>query len=151
MSNWSSRMVSSIWSLLWSRATVVRTPRRTSSVRHVRLSIRLLGWLPMLHVWLRVLTMHRGPLGWVAGLSLSTVVVGVSILASSGLGNVWLDRHATRDDVGCRTAPGGILRCSGATEALCELLAQRLGDVVHGDVDRVRYTKYHKRALTRVG
>jgi hypothetical protein len=149
VSDWCSCVVSSIHrSLLGSRATVVRTAGRAGSISHSWLSIWLLWWLSMLHIWLHVLSVHWSALGWVA--DLSTVVVGVGILTSSGLGYVWLDRHATRNDIGCRPTPGGILRRSGATEALGELFAQRLSDVVHRDMDRIRYTKYHKRALTRI-
>jgi hypothetical protein len=93
----------------------------------------------MLHIRLRVLPMHRGALGWAADL-LATVVVGISVLASGRLRYVGLHRHATRDDVGRRAAPGRILGRSGATEALRELLAQRLSDVIHGNVNRISYS-----------
>jgi len=130
-----------------SRAAVRTAARRASSIRHVRMSIgRLLRGLSM-HVRSTISTVSGGALGWF----LTAKVLWVRVLASSGLGNVWLDGHAAWDNVGRHSATSGILGRSGTTESLGQLLNQCLRNIVHSNVHSVSNTQNDQRALARVG
>jgi hypothetical protein len=73
-----------------------------------------------------------------------------SVLAASWLRNIGLDGHATGDDVSSDTTTGSILRGGRATESLCQLLYQGLGDVVDRNVNGVCNAEDDERPLTRV-
>jgi hypothetical protein len=100
-----------------------------------------------MHVGSTISAMSGGSLGWF----LTTEVLRVRVLTSSWLGNVWLNRHAARDNVGSHTATGRILRRGGSTESLGQLLDQSLGNIVHSNVHSVSNTQNDQRTLARVG
>lgn len=82
---------------------------------------------------------------------MTAVVVRVSVLTAGRLGDIRLDRHATRNHVSCCAAPGSVLGSTRATKTLRQLFDQCLSDIVHGNVNRIGNTKHDKRAFTRVG
>ena len=72
---------------------------------------------------------------------MATEILRMGVLSAGGLGNVRLDRHAARDDIGSHTATGCVLRSGGSTKPLGELLNKSLSNIVHSNVHGVSNTE----------
>jgi hypothetical protein len=70
--------------------------------------------------------------------------IGVTVLASSGLRNVWHNLHTTRNSTGRTTAASGICRSRGTTVTFRQLLDQGNGDIVSSNVDGICDTEDDK-------
>lgn len=73
--------------------------------------------------------------------------VRVSHLATGMLRNIWHYLHATWYYALRSSVSACVVRCSGPTETVCELLYQGTTDIVRSDVNSVSDTEDHKRAL----
>lgn len=142
MCNGGCGVVSGIGTGLRRGGAIVATSRRSSTIRHARLAVSLLRSLSM-HI-LRVLAVH-----WCAlcRVGLSTVVVGVVVLATSGLRNIRLDRHTARHYVRCSSATSSILGRCWSAETLRQLLHESLCDIVDGNVHSIGDTQHNKGAF----
>ena len=72
----------------------------------------------------------------------SAKIVWMPIVAASWLRDVWNDLHATGDNAGRPSAASGVRGCSGASEALGQLLYECLADIVCSNVDCISDTKH---------
>jgi hypothetical protein len=137
---WLSRTSVAILLLWLLRASAdVGSARGASTVAH--LSLR------MLHGRLTLLVRHGVLWSGSASRLLSlpaTVLIGVTHLAASVLGNVRDDLHAARHNALRTTVTNSVSRSSWAAKALSQLLHEGATNVVSSDVNGVSDTKDHE-------
>lgn len=132
-------MGSVLWRLMWpsSRITLLR---RTAIVDGcLRL---LLGWLTM-KIWHAIRVCRRTL--WL--IVVSSIVVRMTILASSRLRHVRDDLHTAGNDTSRSSASSSIRRSCWATEALGQLLHKRLSNIVSSNVHSICDTENDERSF----
>lgn len=77
--------------------------------------------------------------------------IGMAILTPGRLRDVGNHLHAARNSPGRATTACSVSRSCGPSKALRELLYQRNGDIVSGNMDRIRDTKDYKRPFSGQG
>jgi hypothetical protein len=141
-----SRMTSIGSRGLGTNASIRSTARGASAVGHAGGDWGLMGGLAM-HVGDTVLR-RRCPLG--VRIVTASEVARRSVLTTSRLWDVRLNRHTARDDVSSSSATGSILRGGRATETLGQLLNQGLSHIVNGNVNCISHAKNDEGSLARV-
>ena len=128
-----------LWRLMWSSSSISLL-RRTAIV-YGRLSL-LLGRLTM-KIWDAIRVCRRTL--WL--IVMSSIVVRMTILASSRLRDVRDDLHTAGNDTSRSSTSSGIRRSCGAAEALGQLLHERLSNVVSSNVHSICDTKNDERSF----
>lgn len=123
--------------LLWSDASITSSRRPSivhgdSALRLRRLSVRLTIGLSRRLVSTRIVT---------------TIVVGMAVVATGWLRDIWNNLHTTGDDTSGSSTACGVSRGRGTTETLGQLLEKRAANIVCGNMHCVSDTKNHERAF----
>lgn len=116
---------------------------RGTAIVYGRLRL-LLGRLTM-KIW-HAIRVCRGTLWLVI---VSSIIVGMAVLASGRLGHVRNNLHTARNDTSRASAPSSIRRSCWATKALGQLLHKRLSNVVGSNVHSICDTKDDQRSFCR--
>lgn len=134
------RLVSSVlWRLMWSSSGV--TLLRRTPIVYGRLRL-LLGRLTM-KIWDAIRVCRRTL--WL--IVMSSIVVRMTILASSRLRHVRDDLHTAGNDASRSSTSSSIRRSCWATEALGQLLHKRLSNIVSSNVHSICDTENDERSF----
>ena len=135
-----SRLMGSVlWRLMWSSSRIALL--RRAAIVHRCLGL-LLGRLTM-KIWHAVRVCRRA----LRLIGVSSVVVRMTILASSGLRYVGNDLHASRNDTSRSSTSSSICRSCRAAKALGQLLHKRLSHVVCSNVHGICDTENDERSF----
>lgn len=130
---------SMLWWLMWSSSGITLLRRTAIMYRRLRL---LLGRLTM-KIWDAIRICRRSL--WL--IIMPSIVVRMTILASSRLRHVRDNLHTAGNNTSRSSTSGSIRRSCGATEALGQLLHKRLSNVVSSNVHSICDSKNDERSF----
>ena len=130
-------MGSVLWRLMRSSSRITLLGRAAIVYGRLRL---LLRWLTM-KIWHAIRVCRRTL--WL--IIVSSIVVGMTVLASGRLRYVRDDLHTAGNDTSRSSTSSSIRRSCWATEALSQLLDKRLSNVVSSNVHSICDTEYDER------
>ena len=130
-------------SVLW------RLMRSSSCVTLLRRTAIVYGCLRLLLGWLTMKIWHTIRIRWCSLwlIVVSSIIVWMTILASSRLRHVRNDLHTAGNDASGPSTSGSIRRSCWTTEALSQLLDERLPNVVSSNVHGVCDTEDDERSF----